>query len=481
MSDALTAREATFLELEERSDGAVLNVGGVMVFDPSPDGAVPTVPAVTALVEDRLAGLPRFRQRLSDERTGAWSWPGWIDDERFATLNHVRHAALPAPGGDAELCDWIADYYSHRLDRTRPLWEMVLLEDLERGRWALAYKVHHCLVDGVGPVGVPELLLDARPATGNEVDGAACLAEPEPSLWRSLVRDPPPPVAQATKAGAHAVASGLRATLHPRETLARSRTVAELIIKDELIGAPHTSLNDAIGSTRRYAAVRCRLVDLMAIRDELGGSLNEVALAACTAGLRRVLLERGEQLPVDGLRAMVPVELANGSLGLRPDNRIGSLFVGLPVAEPGVVVRHRQIVRSTQTQRSSRAGEASSTLVDLASLAPPLVHAAIARVLYGPRLFNLSITNLRGANAPRYAFECKLREVHPVVPLAAGHAVAIATFSHDGRLTFGLSADCESMSDLEILADGIAEGIEDLLAAASHGARAAHAQPMSTR
>src|SRR5665213_226151 len=150
MSNTLTALDATYLELEEHSEGALMHTGRVMVFDPLPDGGAPTVEDLCALVTGRLGSLPRYWQRLSSDRTGAWAWPHWTEDQRFDIRNHVSRAALPAPGGDAQLCDWIADFYSHKLDRTGPLWEMVLLEGLEEGRWALAQKTHHCLADGGG-------------------------------------------------------------------------------------------------------------------------------------------------------------------------------------------------------------------------------------------------------------------------------------------------------------------------------------------
>ncbi|HWJ50400.1 MAG TPA: wax ester/triacylglycerol synthase domain-containing protein, partial [Solirubrobacteraceae bacterium] len=186
MSNSLTALDATFLELEQMDEGATMHIGGLMVFDPVPDGDVPTLDAVCENIASRLTLLPRYSQRLSSERTGGLTWPRWEDDPRFELRNHVHRAALPAPGGDAELSEWAADYFSHRLDRTRPLWELVLVEGLEHGRWALVTKTHHALVDGVGSVDVVHLLLDARPPA---LPAAAEQREPEheepDSLWQA--------------------------------------------------------------------------------------------------------------------------------------------------------------------------------------------------------------------------------------------------------------------------------------------------------
>jgi diacylglycerol O-acyltransferase len=462
MTNTLTALDATYLELEEHSEGALMHTGGVMVFDPLPDGSAPTVEELCALVTGRLGSLPRYWQRLSSERTGAWAWPHWTEDQRFDIRNHVSRAALPAPGGDAQLCDWIADFYSHKLDRTGPLWEMVLLEGLEEGRWALAQKTHHCLADGVGAIGADELLLDdrARPAGEDPRHTPSSAADPR---GRSLVPSAPGPIGQAAQAGGHALKSGLEAALRPRETLSRSRMLVELLFDEQMHRAPRCSLNLAIGPRRRYAAVRVPLVDLTAIRNELGGSVNDAILAACASGLRCLLLERDEDPPAAGLRARVPVNLSEASQRVALENRLSSLFVGLPVDEPLALERHRRIVASTLALKSSDAGDAANAIVDFAALAPPLVHAAIARLLYEARLFNLTITNVAGAQAPRYAFGATLRAVYPIVPLAAGHAVGIATFSHDGLMTLGISADCESMPDLGVLAYGIEEGIEELL------------------
>lgn len=463
MSETLSALDATFLELEQLDQGALMSIGGVMVFDPLPDGGIPTVEELWAHLAARLGRLPRYSQRLSALRTGGLAWPRWSDDERFDIRAHVSRAALPAPGSDSELCDWAAGFYSHRLDRNRPLWEIVLIEGLTDGRWALAHKTHHCLVDGVGSVDVAYLLLDAEAVPGTAPPDSEPDQNSEPVL-RQLMPSAPQPIVQAAHAGAHVARAGVHAVLHPREAFERSRSLAELLVRDELIGAPHTSFNVPIGATRRFAVVRVPLAELKTIRRRLGGSVNDVVLAACTAGLRRLLLERREQPPSQGLRAMVPINLRQASERLALGNRISSLFVDLPVAEPVAQTRYQQIASATQRLKSSGAAAGAATMLELAALAPPVVHAAIARSLYATRLFNLTVTNVPGPQQPLYAFGAQLREVHPIVPLAADHAVGIAIFSYNGLVTFGVIADSESTPDIGALAYGIEEGIEELLA-----------------
>ena len=166
MADTLTALDGTFLRLEERDEGALMTLGGVMVFDPPAGGVAPTVEAVREHLVARLGELPRYVQRLSSTRTGSLAWPHWVPDEHFDIRHHVDRAELPAPGDDGQLRDWTAEFFSRPLDRTRPLWEMVLIDGLESGRWALGWKTHHCLVDGVVAVDLIALLLGPGPRRG---------------------------------------------------------------------------------------------------------------------------------------------------------------------------------------------------------------------------------------------------------------------------------------------------------------------------
>jgi WS/DGAT/MGAT family acyltransferase len=285
----------------------------------------------------------------------------------------------------------------------------------------------------------------------------------EPALARSLVPRPPQSIVNVAAAGARVARAGAHAALHPHEALDRSRALGELIIRDEVIGAPHTSLNVPIGSTRRFAVVNRPLADLKAIRRRLGGSINDVVLAACTSGLRQLLLARGEQLPRRGLRAMVPMNVRQESERLLLGNRISSLFVDLPIATEGAHERHKRIAAATAHLKTSNAASGAEAMLDLAALAPPVVHATLARSLYATRLFNVTITNVPGPQVPLYAFGALLREVHPVVPLAASHAIGIAIFSYNGLVTFGVIADRDSTPDIGVLSRGIEQGIDELL------------------
>ena len=458
MADVLSALDETFLELEELEPGALMNIGAILVFDALPEGGIPTLSELRSSRLESLGQLPRYAQRLSTTRTARFARPCWEPAERFEIADHVHHAALPAPGGDRELFDWTGEFFSHPLDRTKPLWELVLIEGLEGGRWALASKIHHCLVDGVGSAGMMDVTMSRSPERAAPVVEAPWIApNGEPSHHRI------DPVVQAATAGAHAGSAVVHAALHPRDALARSRSLASLLVREGLSGAARTSLNVPIGQDRRFALVRVPLADLKEIGRRLGATVNDVALAACASGLRHLLIERDEQLPERGLRAMVPVNVRDASDRSRLGNRVSSVFVELPVAEPLAAVRLRRIHEATSELGASQAATGPTVLLDLAELTPPVVvRAALARAAFSTRLFAITITNVPGPKETLYAFGAPLREIHPIVPLAAEHAVGIAIFSYDGLVTLGINADARSVHDLDVLVRGIEHGIDEL-------------------
>jgi diacylglycerol O-acyltransferase len=465
-TDQLTALDATFLELEQDDDSALMHIGGALLFDAPPGGGTPGIGKVREHLEQRLDLLPRYRQKLGVPRTGGLSWPSWEEDRRFEIEAHVRHATLPSPGDEREFLDWISDFYSHRLDRSRPLWEMVLLDGLADGRWALVCKTHHCLVDGVGSVDAADLLLNEEP-TPREPSAPDTARVPASDKTRpAWLPHAPEPVRLTAGAGLAAARVGTHAVMHPRDALERSRGVIDLLVRDELIAAPSSSLNVPIGATRRIAAVHVELQELKDVRSELGGTVNDVVLSAATGALRALLLARGDDLPQRGLRAMVPVNIRregdNGELG----NRVSSLFVDLPVAEPDPL--HRYALTSAAAQKRKDGGQAlaASALTGLTELAPPVLHAGLARSLFAKRLFNVTITNVPASPHRLYAFGAPMIDVVPIVPLAAEHALGIAVVSYAGGMTFGIYADRATVPDLDVLREGLLGSLLELAALA---------------
>jgi WS/DGAT/MGAT family acyltransferase len=434
-----------------------MHIGWAMVFDPVPGGGGPSLDELRAQTDQRLDLLPGFRRRLSSPRVGSFSLPTWEADPDYDIANHMRRASLPAPGGEAELLEWLGDFYSHRLDRARPLWETTLLDGLADGRWALATKVHHCLVDGISGVSVTTVLLDSEPNPPPDSKGLVEALSP-------AAEDDEASRGTLSRLG-RAVSSGVDTALHPRKLgalLSRSRGLAEMLIRDELIGATHTSLNESIGATRRFAAVDVPLDDLKQIKRSLGGTVNDVVLAVTAGGLRRLFERRGEISNVDTIRAMVPVSLREASEALGLGNRVSSLFVELPIAEPDPLLRFRKTAAAAEELKSGNQAASAETLIDLAGATPPVIQSVVARLSFTPRLFNVTITNVPGPQMTLYAMGARLRRVVPLVPIFSGHAIGVAVVSYDGGVTFGLNADRATVPDLDVLQRGIEESLAEL-------------------
>jgi diacylglycerol O-acyltransferase / wax synthase len=485
MSKHLTPLDATFLELEEADESAHMHIGAIMVFDPRPNGdAPPSCEELSRHLTSRFEQLPRYAQRLSEPRTGGLSWPEWEDDPAFDLSRHVARAAIPAPGGDTELEAWASGFFSQRLDRRRPLWEMVIVEGLAGGRWALASKTHHCMVDGVGSVDVGHLLLDLTPdAAGGDPSRPSSTSNGERDNESSSIDADrarigarigvPGPLASLAHGWAgllpvdtilHAAQMGAHGVLHPREAVGSARSAVNMIIREELHAAPHTSLNEPIGTLRRFGVVRVPLADLKEIKSSLGGTINDVVLAVTASGLRALLESRGEALPQQGLRAMVPMNVRAASEHLALGNRVSSLFMELPVVAADQGQRYGETVSLARSVKSDGQQAAGTTaVIELAGLAPPVIHSAIAQALYATRLFNLTITNVPGPQQTLYAFGAPLREIHPLVPLAAEHALGVAVVSYDENVFFGVIADRDTVPDLDVLLSAMDGSVEQLL------------------
>jgi len=474
MTEHLTALDATFLELEQADESAHMHIGGIMLFEGEP----PSHEEFCEGLAERLHVLPRYRQRLSEPRTGGMGWPEWLEDAKFDVRRHVTRAALPAPGGERELQNWVSEFFSRRLDRGRPLWEMVMLEGLDGGGWALATKTHHCMVDGVGSIDVGHLLLDTSPErtrwSEDEHRAAGAPEQPESPpagsgiplvgaigrlgrAWGSLV--PFESIRGAVQMSTHGV-------MHPRDALHSAMAAAEMIVRDELRAAPQVSFNERMGVRRRFEVVRVPLDDMRAIKNALGGTINDVALTISASGLRALLLSRGESLPDAGLRAMVPMNIRLASEHLALGNKVSMLFIDLPVADADLLARYRETsAHSSALKQDGVAADGTTAVIELAGLAPPVLHASVAQALFAKRLFNVTVTNVPGPQQTLYAHGSALREIHPLVPLAAEHAVGVAILSYDGIAFFGVVADPDAVPDLDVMLDGMRACAGELLAA----------------
>jgi WS/DGAT/MGAT family acyltransferase len=458
MTSQMTALDATFLELEDADPSAHMHIGGILVFGPTPSGGAPSLEELWCMLDARVEALPRYRMRLDPPHPGRLARPAWRQDPTFDVRRHVHRATLPAPGGWEELLEWAGVYFAQRLDRTAPLWEVVLVEGLGADHWALVTKTHHALVDGVGSVDVAHLLLDASPEPRSDDD--VHLTAPDDERRRPSLPSWIP--ARVLLRGAEA---GLDLALHPTaitDLARRSLALAGLLVEDELHAAAHSSINQPIGGQRRLRAAGVPLDELKLIKDTLGGTVNDVVLAAVTGGLRALLLQRGEQPPSQGLRAMVPMNVRAAGEHAELGNTISSLFVELPVAEEHPIARYERICETTRRLKASSKPLGADSLLRVAELAPPVLHAGLSRALFATRLFNVTVTNVPGPTEPLYAFGAPLKTVWPLVPLAADHALGIAVLSYAGRVTFGINADYDAAPDVDVLAQGIVDALGEL-------------------
>lgn len=459
MPDRLSPLDVSFLYFEDAT--TPMHVGGVAVFEPPDEGF--DYDQLVSLIKDRIAFVPRYRQRIRWV-PGHLANPVWVDDPDFDVSYHVRRSALPRPGTDAQLNELVARLMSRRLDRHRPLWEMYLVEGLAEGRFAIITKTHHAMVDGVSAVDIGTVILDATPSP-KENPADTWHPAPEPS-WVELVAGAASDLVQRPGEVVDTVRTGitdLRATAGKIVGAAAGLLAA---LRTAATPAPDTPLNVAISEQRRYETHRTDLDDYKRIRKEHGGTVNDVVLAVVAGGLRSWLLMRGEPVTAaSAVRAMVPVSVRSedeeGELG----NRVSSYLVRLPVGEPNPVVRLHQVSYAMRAHKETGQAVGADALIALSGFAPPTLHGLGARVANGlsRRLFNLVVTNVPGPQFPLYAGGAQMLAAYPVVPLARAQAVSVGVTSYNGAVFYGLNADRDAMPDVDVLASCFRDALDELV------------------
>jgi diacylglycerol O-acyltransferase len=457
MPDRLSALDVSFLYLEEPT--TPMHVGGVAVFQP-PEGGL-DYDELVALVEQRMALVPRYRQRVKAV-PGHLAKPVWIDDPEFDISYHVRRSALPRPGTDQQLRELVGRLMSRRLDRHRPLWEMYLVEGLSGGRVAVVTKTHHAMVDGSGAVDLAQVILDDA-QTPAALHNELWMPRPEPSAV-GLVADA---VSELVRRPSEVVDTVRLGLLDARSAVGKVAGTAGGLLaaaRSAARPAPESPLNAAIGEQRRFGTARTDLEDYKTVRKAHGGTVNDVALATVTGALRSWMLTRGRAVsPGTILRAMVPVSVC--AEGDEEENRVSSYLVDLPIGEPSPVMRLHQVSYAMKGHRDAGQAVGADALVRISGFAPPTLHALGARTASGlsRRLFNLVVTNVPGPQSPLYAARAEMLEVYPVVPLAKGQAVSIGLTSYNGGVYYGLNADRDAMPDVDVLAQLLEESLAELV------------------
>jgi WS/DGAT/MGAT family acyltransferase len=452
--DRLTAVDASFLTNE--TSASHMHVGAILIFE----GPPPKYVDLVEHVRGRLDQVPRFRQRLVVPPLEAGR-PLWADDVNFNLTYHIRHTALPEPGGEQQLKRLAARVFSQQLDRSKPLWELWLAQGLERDRFALLTKTHHAMVDGISGVDIGTVLFDLEPVPEPASSNDGWVPHREPSTAELVARG----AVDAASAPVKLVERAVEAVRHP-ETAAR-RIGEALEGVSEVLGAfadpaPDVPLNVPIGPHRRFTWARSELATFKRIKDTLGG----------TGALREWLHGRGIRTEGLELRALVPVSIRTqderGNLG----NRIAAMRGPLPVYVEDPVRRLRVVSEQMEGLKRSKQALGAEVISRFNDFAPPTLLAQASRINFSTRLFNLIVTNVPGPQLPLYVLGRELEEVFPVAFLPQNHAMAVAIMSYNGRLGFGLLADYDSMEDVEGIAEGLNRSLEELEEAAAAAAPA---------
>ena len=454
--DRLTGLDSSFLHLEQGP--AHMHVASTTVFE----GPAPEYLDFRAHIESRLHLVPRFRQKLRFVPLGQGR-PRWVDDPHLNLDYHLRHTALPPPGDEDQLRTLAARVFSQRLDRSKPLWEMWLVDGLKGGRFAVVAKTHHCLVDGVSGVDITTVLFDASPDPAPMPDPDPWLPRPEPSEAQLLVESlleratTPAEVTRGVRAVFRAPRRAARAVIDAAEAAGAFARAG--------FGAPATPFNVEIGPYRRFSWVSAELADLKRVKDAAGGTVNDVVLATVTGALGRYLRGRGLSTRELELRAMVPISVRGaddrGALG----NRVSSYMAPLPVWCEDPVERLSLIGATMGDLKQSKQALGATLMTELTDFAPPTIAGQAARLQSRQRFFNLVVTNIPGPQFPLYLMGRKLEAVFPMVPLAKRQAVCFGVMSYDGKVNFGLIGDYDAIGDLDLLAGDLEASIDELVEA----------------
>jgi WS/DGAT/MGAT family acyltransferase len=462
--DRLSAIDASFLAQE--GPDSHMHVGGLSIFE----GPPPALDDFLDTLRMRLHLVPRYRQRLSVPPLDAGR-PLWADDPTFNIEYHVRQTALPQPGSEEQLLRLAGRVFSQQLDRSKPLWEVWLVEGLEDGRFALISKTHHALIDGIAGVDLAQVLFDLSPVPpAVEHPDEPWLPSPDPTPAALLAHG----AVSAVRAGVGVAARAVGAATHPRAALSGALHAAEglgEVVWAGLNPAPATPLNVEIGPHRRFVVVRSELARFKAVKDAFGGTVNDVVLAVVTGGLREWLRGRGVRTEGLELRALVPVSIRTADQRRTLGNRIAAMRGPLPAYIEDPVARLRTVRQAMDGLKESKQAVGAEVLASMQSFAPPTILAQASRLNFSTRLFNLIVTNVPGPQFPLYVAGREMLDVFPIAFLPKDHALAIAIMSYNGRINFGLLGDYDALPDIGRIAEGIEASIDQLVALAADQAR----------
>lgn len=460
--EPLNYLDASFLALETKTSH--MHVTGVALFDAAPlkadDGGI-DIERIKAHIRSKLQYIPRYRQRLG------WvpydRHPVWVDDEHFNFDYHVRHTSLPRPGSDDQLRELAGRIVSAKLDRTKPLWELWVVEGLSEDRFAIIAKIHHCMIDGMSGVDLTTILLNVVPDSTIE----------DAPVW--MPRTAPTPTQLAVAEAARFTRRLVDGLTNLGEMVREGKSVSDRAIDRSaaamsslrsgwLTTSAKTPLNPEIGANRRFNWTEMDLEEVKQIKNVLGGSVNDVVLAITAGAVRSFLLDKRDYDPTDAeFRAMNPVSTRSASQQGQMGNQVSMWLVDLPISEPDAAARYQAIKETTSNLKKTNQALGAATLVELSSGTPITLLSLASRVM-GPRIrpFNMTVTNIPGPQFPMYLLESQMVANYPMVPLWAQHGIGVALFSYNGRLLWGVQADYDTLPDSDDFVDALHASFREL-------------------
>jgi len=468
--ERLSALDNSFLALESRSTH--MHVGAVTIFDSGsfaqPDGGI-DVQLLRDFVASKMHMIPRYRQRLA--RIPIEQFPVWVDDDHFTIDYHIRHIGLPRPGTDEQLKQIAGRLMSQQLDRSKPMWEMIVVEGLTDDRFAIVTKIHHCMIDGLSGVDLMAVLMSLVPTT-EIIPGPVYEPRPAPNGTELLVRETTRRITESigslrslprVVANASSVVDSLGGRL---------QAVGASLSSGWLVSTGKTPINGEIGPGRRFEWVDTPLDDVKLIKNTFGGTVNDVLLATVAGAVRHFLLTHRDvderELENTEFRVMAPVSVRgkdqHGTLG----NQVAMWLAALPIDDPDPVRRLATVRAETVQLKETNQALGAATLVRLSAGAPATLVALGARLASNARPFNMTVTNVPGPQFPLYMLDARLRETYPLVPLWESHGVGIAMFSYDGSIAWGINGDYQLMPDLDRFGESVLVSFAELVEAAKN-------------
>ncbi len=444
-----------------------MHVCSVGIMDPA--GSDFSFERLRELLIERLPQVPQFRWKAVEVPFGL-DRPGWIEDPDFDPDFHIRRIGVPAPGTQEQLEDLVGHLVSYKLNRSRPLWEIWVIEGLERGRVAMLAKVHHAVIDGVSGAGLGEVLFDLEPTP----------RPPDPDVRDSLHDTRVPSQLELLARGAvnATIMTGLRTTRFVVQSGRQAATMTGFLARRDRrppipFQAPRTRFNGELTPHRSYAAARVPLDRMKAVKQAFDVKLNDVVLAVCAGALRSYLDDHGE-LPDQALLAQVPVSLRTDADKAEVGNKVGTMFVSLATDIDDAADRLRAIYASSQDAKEMREALSAGDIQGITETAPPALIALAARVITSAGLgrrtappVNVIISNVPGPPFPLFVAGARLESLVPLGPLLIGIGLTVTVFSYGEHVDFGFMTCPELAPDVARLAERVPLALEQLEAAAA--------------